>query len=263
MAFDWIPMLLEVDQTESWRAVEQANGLRDKVIKGIHWIKPTQLCTPGQRTTIAIFRLATQEDANQIIRGGIFVEDKKVWGRKQVQEPRRCLKCQCFGKHKVGECRSIHNVCRHCRNHHRTSVCDIIDRDTFMCSNCMAAKNNKHLGHRVADRRCPIFLLQLGKMSKSRNDSKYKFYCTDDPSTWETSDIGEPDMHTTDTNSSWKGDQGRRGRGSGASNTKENGQWVGRKKGLQGNNEKLRQWYQSNGNPQTRQCGRHQKLCQR
>ena len=134
------------------------------------------------------------------------MEGKKVWGRKQVQEPRRC---QCFGEHKVGECRSIHNVCGHCRNHHRTSVCDIIDRDTFTCSNCMAAKNNKHLGHGVADRRCPIFLLQLGKMSKSRNDSKYKFYCTDDPSTWETSDIGEPDMHTTDTNSSWKGDQGR------------------------------------------------------
>ena len=154
-------MLLEVDQTKSWRAVEQANGLRDKVIKGIHWIKPTQLCTPGQRTAI---------------RGGIFMEGKKVWGRKQVQELRRCLKCQCFGEHKAGECRCIHDVCGHCRNHHRTSVCDIIDRDTFTCLNCMAVKNNKHSGHGVADRRCPIFLLRLEKMSKSRNDSKYKFY---------------------------------------------------------------------------------------
>ena len=52
VAIDWISVLFEVDQMDSWRTVEQANGLRDKVIKEIHWIKPTQLCTPGQRTEI-------------------------------------------------------------------------------------------------------------------------------------------------------------------------------------------------------------------
>ena len=69
------------------------------------------LCVVGQRTAIAIFKMAMQEDANIIIEKGLYVEGKKVWGRKQVQELRRCLKCQCFGEHKAGECCLIHDVC--------------------------------------------------------------------------------------------------------------------------------------------------------
>ena len=167
------------------------------------------------------------------------MEGKKVWGRKQVQEPRRCLKCQCFGEHKAGECRSIHNVCGRCGNHHRTSVCEVTNRDAFSCSNCMAAKNNKHIGHSAADRRCPIFLLCLEKMSKSRNESKYKFYCTDDPATWETIDTDEMELCSTDTNRPWKGDQrrsnasGRVNRGGGeevpATQRRTDNGWEGRK----------------------------------
>ena len=104
VVIDWISTLLEIDQHNGWRAIKQVNGLESNMIKGMHWIKPTHLRTPGKRTVITIFKMATWEDENLIIERGLFIEGKKVWGRKQIQEPRRCLKCQCFGEHKAIEC---------------------------------------------------------------------------------------------------------------------------------------------------------------
>ena len=58
------------------------------VIRGVHWIKPKHLHLLEQRTAIAIFKLATHEDANQIIKRGVFVEGKKVWGGNRCKSRR-------------------------------------------------------------------------------------------------------------------------------------------------------------------------------
>ncbi|KAF8814516.1 hypothetical protein BYT27DRAFT_7326651, partial [Phlegmacium glaucopus] len=36
------------------------------------------------------------------------------------------------------------------------------------------------------DRRCPIFLEKVNKMNHMHQENRYKFFCTTDPSTWET-----------------------------------------------------------------------------
>ena len=190
----------EVEHHEGWRAVEQVSGLRNESIKDIAWIKPIHLCAAGQRTAIAIFKLASQEDANKVIRDGLYVEGKKVWGRKQVQEPRRCLKCQCYEDHKATECWLIHKVCGRCGDQHRTSKCSETDRSCFSCSNCKAASNDKHAGHGTINRRCPIFLSRIEKMNKARSDNTYKFYCTADPKTWETHETNAQEPHVAETN---------------------------------------------------------------
>ena len=159
-----------------------------------------QTHTLGQRTAIAIFRLASQEDANKIIRDGLYVEGKKVWGRNQVQEPRRCLKCQCYGDHKAAECRLIHEVCGQCGDQHRTSECSETDRSRFSCSNCKAASNNRHAGHGAVNRRCPIFLSRIEKMNKTRSNNAYKFYCMADPKTWETHETNAQEPQVAETN---------------------------------------------------------------
>ena len=158
VVMDWVPIMLNIEQAKGWRAIEQASGLKELVIKDITWIKPMHLQVAGQKTMIAVFRMASREDTNQVIEGGLYMEGKKVWGRKQMQEPRRCLKCQCFGKHKAAKCRSIHEVCGRCSMHHWTSLCSENERDSLACSNCKAANNNRHMGHGAVDRRCPIFL---------------------------------------------------------------------------------------------------------
>ena len=125
----------------------------------------THLHATSQRTAILVFRIDSREVANQVIEHGLFIEGKKVWGRKQVQEPKRCLKCQCFGEHKDEKCALIHNVCGRCDSQHRTSLCAKEDKTKWECSNCKAAGNGGHKGHGAADRRCPIFLVRVDRMS--------------------------------------------------------------------------------------------------
>ena len=196
---DYVPVSFDVDQLADWKRVEQASGLRDSAIKEVKWIKPTHLRSENQRTAIAIFRLTTHEDANQIIESGLYVEGKKVWGRKQTQEPKRCLKCQCFGEHKAAKCGSIHKVCRRCSRQHRTSLCEVNNKEHWECSNCKAAGNGNHKGHGAANRRCQIFLSRVDRMNKTWRDNSYKFFCTTDPATWETHEQRYYEgQHTTD-----------------------------------------------------------------
>lgn len=196
---DWVPVSFEVEQPAAWKSVERSNNLRESAIQEATWIKPIHLRSEGQRTAIAIFRMATREDANQIIEHGLYVEGKKVWGRKQAQEPKRCLKCQCFGEHKAAKCASIHEVCGRCSKQHRTSSCEENSKDRWECSNCKAAGNGNHKGHGAADRRCPIFLNRVERMYTTRQENRYKFFCTNDPATWETHErYNAGEQHTAD-----------------------------------------------------------------
>jgi hypothetical protein len=193
VVMDWVPVSYDADSSAAWKRVEQSNNLRESAILESTWIKPAHLRSEGQRTAIAIFRLATREDANQIIENGLYVEGKKVWGRKQVQEPKRCLKCQCFGEHKAVKCGSIHDVCGRCGKQHRTSLCAENAKEKWECSNCKAMGNESHKGHGAADRRCPVFLARVDRMNKTRQENKYKYFCTTDPATWETYEHNDQD----------------------------------------------------------------------
>lgn len=76
-------------------------------------------------------------------------------------------------------------------------------------------------------------------MNKTRNESKYKYYCTTDPATWEIIGTGEVDIHVTDLYREKEGDQTRsratggfsgerRGGGMAPQRTQDNG-WEGRR----------------------------------
>ena len=190
---DWVPVSFEAQEPAAWKRVEQSNGLRESAIQEAAWIKPTHLRSTGQQTAIAIFRLSSREDANQIIESGLYIEGKKVWGRKQVQEPKRCLKCQCFGEHKAAKCASIHDVCGRCGRQHRTSLCTENGKEKWECSNCKATGNGGFKGHGAADRRCPIFLARVDRMNRVRQENKYRYFCTTDPATWETHEFSSHD----------------------------------------------------------------------
>jgi hypothetical protein len=240
---DWVPVSFEADQPAAWKRVEQSNGLSESAIREVVWIKPIHLRSVGQRTAIAVFRLATREDANLVIANGLYVEGKKVWGRKQVQEPKHCLKCQCFGEHKAAKCASIHEVCGRCGSQHRTSLCNETAKDSWECSNCKSAGNGKHRGHGAADRRCPIFLARAARMNTTRQENNYRFFCTVDPATWETNDNSHSVEHdTVDTGPGgsrgqfefqrWEGARGRlgggrRGEGGGFSQRQADKGWEG------------------------------------
>ena len=53
-------------------------------------------------------------------------------------------------------------------------------------------------------------------MNKTRNENKYKYYCTSDPATWEFTDSCEQETHNTELHGTKGDDQGYtevRGRG--------------------------------------------------
>jgi len=155
---DWVPMMLDMGQMGVLESIEQASRLQMAAICEVWWIKPIHLRTPGQRTALAIFGFSTCEGANHAIRFGLFVEGKKVWVRKQLQEPRHCLKCQCFREHRAAKCASIHKVCGQCGKQHRTSDCQETDQGAFTCSNCKTVNNGKQGGHGTSDHCCLVFL---------------------------------------------------------------------------------------------------------
>jgi hypothetical protein len=177
---DWVPTMLDMGQMGALESIEQASGLQMAAIREARWIKPIHLRTPGQRTALAIFGFSTREGANHAIGFGLFVEGKKVWARKQLQEPRRCLKCQCFWEHRAAKCASIHEVCGRCRKQHRTSDCQETDQGAFTCSNCKTANNGKQGGHGASDRRCPVFLEHVEQVNRLCRENKYRFFCTAD-----------------------------------------------------------------------------------
>ena len=118
-----------------------------------------------------------------------------------MQEPKRCLKCQCFGEHKAAKCALIHDVCGHCGSQHGTSLCAEEDKTKWECSNCKAVGNGSHKGHGAADRRCPIFLVRVDRMSITQQENQYKYFCTTDPAMWVTHETkkyekpSKPDSH--------------------------------------------------------------------
>jgi len=155
---DWVPTMLDMGQMEALELIEQVSRLQMAAIRKVQWIKPIHLRTPGQRTALAIFGFSTCKGANHAIGFSLFMEGKKVWVRKQLQEPQCCLKCQCFGEHRAAKCALIHEICGWCRKQHRTSDCQEMDQDAFMCSNCKTVSNGKQGGHGALDQCCPVFL---------------------------------------------------------------------------------------------------------
>ena len=205
VVMDWVLVTFEPQLIGSLETVERASGLVAAVIVEARWIKPTHLRVPGQRTALAIFGFATCEATNHAIEFGLFIEGKKVWAQKQLQQPRRCLKCQCFGGHKAATCGSAYGICGRCRGQHRTSDCQEENQNMFECSNCRIAKNGKHRGHDAADRRCPIFLAQVDRVNQLCRDNTYKYFCMTEPRTWEMhSGPGNTHRSSPDATRTWQ-----------------------------------------------------------
>jgi len=120
------------------------------------------------------------DQANLAIREGLTIEGKHVPVRQQKSDPKRCWKCQQIGaKHFSGNCKAEHDTCARCAGPHRTIVCTITDCAAYQCVNC------KGMGHGAADRNCPVFTAKFNKLRVRPNDVQYRFFPTQDPSTWE------------------------------------------------------------------------------
>ncbi|TDL20954.1 hypothetical protein BD410DRAFT_702829, partial [Rickenella mellea] len=177
---EFVPVTLDLDNPEAFAQIEQDNNLPFFSILSAKWIKPVHKRSHAQVTAHLIIALNTPESANQFLRSGGYIKGKKIWARKLLQEPKRCLKCQRVGSdHLASDCKLEHDICGNCGDKHRTSTCQISDTNHYYCVNC------KCRGHAAWDRLCPKFM-EISHRFLARNPTnKYRFFPTNSPDTWE------------------------------------------------------------------------------
>ena len=161
--------------------MERSNGLKPGEVLSARWIKPAHRRTEGQIVGHAILGFTQLTGANAVIRGGLIIVGKRVWARKLLQEPRRCLKCQKMGtSHIATECKQDKETCGSCGNDHHTAECTITDPFQYSCVNC----NEK--GHAAWDRQCPSFIKSNAAFNARHPENGYRYFPTAmDPTSWE------------------------------------------------------------------------------
>ncbi|KAG1808384.1 uncharacterized protein BJ212DRAFT_1215586, partial [Suillus subaureus] len=128
-----------------------------------------------------IITLKTKEGTNQILQFSILIEGKKVFRHKLLPEPTQCLKCQSYDRtHIAAECTQDHDTCGMCGMHHCTATCKVDNPNYYQCTNCDCQ------GHTSWSRDCPSFINKWESLKNRSKDSKYRYFPTDDPLTWET-----------------------------------------------------------------------------
>jgi hypothetical protein len=190
---EFVPVSFNPDLGSVLGEIEECSGIEKGGLIQARFIKPVARRMPGQRCAHAIFGFSSAEAANHAIRHSLFVEGKRVSARKLLAEPIRCLKCQRIGvDHVAATCRH-EDVCARCGEAHRTDTCRADDKSRG-CSNCKAEKR-QHWGHGAADRNCPVFMGRLQFALERNPEAKYRYFPTDDPSTWERTDTAAADIN--------------------------------------------------------------------
>jgi hypothetical protein len=207
----FVPVSFDPTQAGNLRVVESDNSLARGVLTKVQWLKPMQRRHEGQRVAHAVFGFNDAKAANTFIRDGAWVEGSRVYGRKLLTEPIRCLKCQGVGEgHVAATCRSIHDVCARCGAMHRTDTCTVTN-ERRACANCRNAKL-RHEGHGAADRSCPVFQNKLQYSLERNQEAKYPYFLIeDDSNTWDTHEDLSAAFARTGGTPAWKKAQAARG----------------------------------------------------
>ncbi|KAJ7686853.1 hypothetical protein B0H17DRAFT_940071 [Mycena rosella] len=183
----YVPVSFDPNRDGALHVLESDNGLQPGDLGKARWIKAPEQRRAGQRVAHVVFGLRSETAANIFLRDGFYVEGKKVYGYKLLDEPIRCLKCQGLG-HVVGQCKSIHDTCARCAGMHRTSECRATDEERA-CANCRNAKRAFE-GHGTADRSCPVFTDKLQASLERNVAAKYPYFpIAEDPTSWATHEV--------------------------------------------------------------------------
>jgi hypothetical protein len=123
----------------------------------------------------------SERAANTAIHDGLVLDGQLCRCRIPEREPQRCLNCQKYTNDHIAVTCPNNTACAKCSEHHTSSTCDKHDPQDFACINC------KIKGHTVYDRDCPVYKREQWKVKWGRRGegSTYKYYPTDDPTTWE------------------------------------------------------------------------------
>lgn len=153
------------------------NGFDAKHLRKMHWSKPIEKRAPGQKVATLVLHVTNVRTANQLIRTGLKIANKKVTINKSIREPLRCNKCQGYGHVQKG-C-TANTRCGNCAENHDTQNC-LKDKAEY-CINCNIG------GHGARSRGCPYFEKKRDQMRENNAEITMPFFPdADDPFSWIT-----------------------------------------------------------------------------
>ena len=166
-----VPVTFDTAKEEHLRELEEQNNLYANRIKKAKWIKPIYRRALGQQFAHLALTVSTPEDANLLIRDGIYVCNNKLYPKKMKQEPKQCMKCRKWG-HFAADCLADKDICGNCGEDHRTKDCP--DKDRRYCASC---KNDTHVSW---DRECPEFQRRVDRMDKNHPENVLAYFPTEE-----------------------------------------------------------------------------------
>ncbi|KAH9855698.1 hypothetical protein C2E23DRAFT_866768 [Lenzites betulinus] len=173
-----VPVGFDPHDLPSLRTLEVAHGLKPHAIARADWIKPVDRRFAGQQTAFLMLTVTGVDEANTALKG-LTIAGRKTLVRRDMDEPKRCSRCQAYGGHFARDCKAAHDVCANCAGSHPTSQCRVAgDSNMYRCANCDAD------GHAAWDRACPALRRRVRAHIHQKADSGFRFFVTNAPDTW-------------------------------------------------------------------------------
>lgn len=180
----WVSTAYSPDGLAEKENIARNNDLPPTAILGVHWMKEPTKRRDGQKTAHLLVRFEDPKSANKAIKEGLTLMGRGYEACRLLKEIQRCMKCQKWGNHYAGECKDDHDTCATCGSgEHRTGNCTHLgDKSKYFCCNCNRA------GHAAWSRTCETFQEKNKQYQQKFQENAYRYFLTEDPSTWETTD---------------------------------------------------------------------------
>lgn len=122
----------ELRNSEIIRQLEEQNKENGIKIVGMKTLR-RRLKDNVRYYTLVVF-LSNSEAADQCIKRGFYINHQRLYPERYNSEYQliQCYKCQKFGHHATS-CKSLHEICAKCSEHHPTAQCH---NETHKCVNC-------------------------------------------------------------------------------------------------------------------------------
>ena len=170
-----VPTTFDPTKEEYLREIEELNNIHAKRLRKAKWIKPIYRRAMGQQFAHLALTVSTPEDANILIRDGLYICGTKTYPRKMKVEPKQCMKCRKWG-HFANECLAERDSCGNCGEDHMTKDCP--DKDRRYCVSC---KNDSHASW---DRECPEFKRRVDRIDKGHPENALTYFPTEEDWTY-------------------------------------------------------------------------------
>ena len=170
-----VPVTFDPANKEHLRELEEQNNMHAKRIQRAKWIKPIYRRAMGQQLAHLALTVSTPEDANIIIRDGLYICPTKTYPKKLKVELKQCMKCRKWG-HFANECLTEKDTCGNCGEDHMMKECTDPGRRY-----CIFCRNDSHASW---DRECPEFKRGVERMDEGHPENALTYFPTSEDWTY-------------------------------------------------------------------------------